>query len=149
MRLFIRYRQKFTFVIFCVFLLLFLCSTWLHDHKTFELWLYDHYKPWQTDGPPSWWKIWKIVQKLFLIAQKKGIDALNATQKTPQLFTNYGFWKNQEKPFKKDYILGSYKLLITSYNGLFFKFFLIFSMVYSWQQQKTHTWDTESLKWCG
>ena len=33
-------------------------------------------------GPPLWWKIWKVVQKQFLIAQKKRLDALNATQKT-------------------------------------------------------------------
>ena len=37
---------------------------------------------------------------MFLIAQKKGPDALNATQK-PQLFTMSGFWKNEEKPLKK------------------------------------------------
>ena len=35
-----------------------------------------------TPQHPLWWKIWKIVQKLFLIAQKKRLDALNATQKT-------------------------------------------------------------------
>ena len=42
----------------------------------------------------------KIVQNLYLIAQKKRPDALNAAQKR-QLFTMYGFWKNkQEKPPK-------------------------------------------------
>ena len=40
-------------------------------------------------------KIEKIVQKLFLIAQKKRPDTLTAMQK-PQLFTKYSFWKNQE-----------------------------------------------------
>ena len=38
-----------------------------------------------------------MFQKLFLTAQKKRSDALNAMKKT-QLFTKNGFWKNQEKP---------------------------------------------------
>ena len=38
--------------------------------------------PLNQKGPPLWWKFWKIVQKLFLIAQKKRSDAMNATQKT-------------------------------------------------------------------
>ena len=41
-------------------------------------------------GPPLWWKIEKIVQKLFLIAQKKRPDALNTTQKTPAIKNS--FW---------------------------------------------------------
>ena len=37
--LYIRCTQKCTFVIFFVFHLWFLCSTWLPDHKIFEFWL--------------------------------------------------------------------------------------------------------------
>ena len=33
-------------------------------------------------GPTLGWKIWKKVGLLILIAQKKGFDALNATQKS-------------------------------------------------------------------
>ena len=39
-------------------------------------------------------------QNLFLIAQKKRTDALNAMPKKTQLFIMYGFWQNQEKPPK-------------------------------------------------
>ena len=58
-------------------------------------------------GPPLWWKIWFFFQKLFLIAQKKCLDALNTAQKTPALckvpFLNksrktskkWHFWKNR------------------------------------------------------
>ena len=45
-------------------------------------------------GPPLWWKIWKVVQKQFLIALKKRLDALNATQKITAPVSE----KNQEKP---------------------------------------------------
>jgi hypothetical protein len=44
--------------------------------------------PLNQKGPPLGWKIWKIVGLLILIAQKKGFDALNATQK-PQLSAKY------------------------------------------------------------
>ena len=37
-------------------------------------------------GPPLWWKKLKIVRKLYLIAQKERLDALNAAQKTPALY---------------------------------------------------------------
>ena len=43
-------------------------------------------------GPPLWWKIGKIVQKPFLIAQKKRPDALNAMQKTSGHY-KVRFWK--------------------------------------------------------
>ena len=39
---------------------------------------------------------------LVLIVQKKGFDALNTTQKKPQLCENYNFFKNQEKPAQND-----------------------------------------------
>ena len=42
----------------------------------------------------------KFFPKAVLKGQKKRPDALNSTQKH-QLFTKYGFLKNQEKPFKK------------------------------------------------
>ena len=45
-------------------------------------------------------KSMKNGQKMFLIAEKKRPDALNATQKKPQHFRKCGFWKNQEKPHK-------------------------------------------------
>ena len=34
------------------------------------------------------------------MVQKKRDDALNTTQKKPQLITKYRFWKSQEKPQK-------------------------------------------------
>ena len=42
----------------------------------------------------------KYGKNMFLIAQKKRPDALNATQKTPAPYKVW-FLKNQEKPFKK------------------------------------------------
>ena len=50
--------------------------------------------------PPLWWKIWKIVWLFIYIAQKKGLDALKAMQKKPQLSAKYRFWKNPEKNVK-------------------------------------------------
>ena len=41
--------------------------------------------PQNHNGPPLGWKIGKLVRMLISIAQKKGFDALNTTQKTPDL----------------------------------------------------------------
>ena len=41
--------------------------------------------PLKQKVPPLWWKIWKIVSEWFLMAQKKRLDALNATPKTSAL----------------------------------------------------------------
>ena len=38
--------------------------------------------PLNQKGPPLWWKIWNFFRMLILIAQKKRLGALNATQKT-------------------------------------------------------------------
>ena len=37
-------------------------------------------------GPPWLWNVWQILQKLYLIAQNKDPNALNATPKTPALY---------------------------------------------------------------
>ena len=50
-------------------------------------------------GPPLGWKIRKNVGLLILIAQKKGLDALNATQKTLAL-CNVPFLKKTRKTGK-------------------------------------------------
>ena len=67
-----------------------ICSLWLSDSKTvfvFSVALLfpvkvKFYPPLIQKGPPLGWKIRKNVGLLILIAQKKGFDALNATQKT-------------------------------------------------------------------
>ena len=46
-----------------------------------------------------WWKFWKIVGMLILIAQKKCSDALNTTQKTPAL-CNIPFLNKARKTLK-------------------------------------------------
>ena len=65
-------------------------------------------------GPPLWWKIWFIFWKLFLIAQKKCPDALNATQKTPALH-NVPFLKKSRKTAKNAHFFK---------NAVFWSFFL-------------------------
>ena len=44
---------------------------------------------------PLWWKIWKFVWMLFLIAQEKHSDALKAMPKKCWLFTNYVFLRKK------------------------------------------------------
>ena len=60
---------------------------WFQNSFCFWFWTLQNYAckfwpPKNHNGPPLWWKIWKFVGMLILIAQKKGHGALNATQKT-------------------------------------------------------------------
>ena len=77
-----------------------------------------------TFGPPKiplWWKLWKIVQKQFLIAQKKRLDALNATQKTTAP-NKVRFLKKSWKTSKKYHFWPKRKKMI-----IFYCYFLFFS----------------------
>ena len=77
-----------------------------------------------TFWPPQialWWKIWKIVWKQFLIAQKKRLDALNATQKTTAP-NNVRFLKKSRKTFKKYHFwLKRQKMVIFEVFFVFFR----------------------------
>ena len=73
-----------------------------------------------TPQHPLWWKYWKIVQIRFLIAQKKRLGALNATQKTSA--PNKVRCLTKSRKTSKNY----HFLPFWEKNGNFFRFFLDF-----------------------
>ena len=60
----------------------------------------NFYPPLNQKGPPLGWKIGKIVGMLILIAQKKGFDALNTTQKNPSSVQSTIFEKIKKNRLK-------------------------------------------------
>ena len=95
---------------------------WFQNSFPFKFWTLQNYAwkfwpPQNHKGPPLWWKFWKIVGMLILIAQKKRPDALNTTQKTPAL-CNVPFLNKARKTSKKWHFWK---------NGHFWQFFLIYS----------------------
>ena len=89
-------------------------------------------------GPPLWWKFWKIVGILILIAQKKRPGALNTTQKTPAL-CKVPFLNKYRKPSIKWHF---WKKLY------FWQFFLIFQerfIVESWGLLRCIQWTRTLL----
>ena len=87
---------------------------WFQNCFCFKFWTLQNYAgkfwpPQNHKGPPLWWKFWKIVGMLILIAQKKRPDALNTMQKTPAICNvpflkksrktskNYLFWQKLQK----------------------------------------------------
>ena len=77
--------------------------------------------PLNQKGPHLGWKIRKVVWLLILIAQKKGLGALNATQKTSAL-CKVPFMKKSRKT-----VQNGQKLSTWSKMTVFCPFFLIFS----------------------
>ena len=69
----------------------------------------------------------KNCSKKFFTAQKKRLDALNATQK-PLFITKYNVWKNQGKPSKNSKKILFFAVLVKS--GNFWSFILIFQKLY-------------------
>ncbi len=76
--------------------------------------------PLNQKGPPLGWKIRKIVGLLILIAQKKGFDALNATQKTSAL-CKVPFMKKKEAKMVKNGKNGKKMTVFASFSCFFQK----------------------------